>query len=103
MTRKILFALAVLLESAPLARYHSLRARGSDLYYVARYGRGRNRGAWFHGWPRITRSFDWGFSASAHFDAAGTNAASELVYETLRSWHSTRRYGRFRCSAWAPA
>lgn len=60
MIRSILYAIAWLLERAPLARYHSLRARGSDLYYVARYGSGRNRGAWFHGWPRINKRFDWG-------------------------------------------
>ena len=46
MTR-LLYPIAWILERAPLARYHSLRALGSDIYYVARYGRGRYRdGAW---------------------------------------------------------
>jgi hypothetical protein len=45
----LVYALAWALERAPLARYHSLHALGSDLYYLARYGRGRYDGRWWYG------------------------------------------------------
>jgi hypothetical protein len=50
--KRLLYYIALLLERAPHWR---LRTLGSDLYYVARYGRGRYaRGAWtVHGWPRL--------------------------------------------------
>jgi hypothetical protein len=58
---KLLFALSCLLERAPLARYHGLHALGSDLYYVAKYGRGRYpagrwtyKGLWYYG-PDVLR------------------------------------------------
>jgi hypothetical protein len=56
----VLFAIAGVLERAPLARYHSLRALGSDLYYVATYGGGRYPGgAWWYQWPAGVRRGNW--------------------------------------------
>jgi hypothetical protein len=46
--RSLLFA-AWLLERAPFARWHRLHGVGADLYYVAKYGKGRHAGGrWFY-------------------------------------------------------